>query len=120
MKPARSITVSEARASLGKLLGSLAAQGPVEITRNERRVAILFATPEQTGALEATRLAELATLYAAGGVPWREIAAETGTAFGDLLVELARQNLQLPRVIPAKRPEQVAMFNAILRQAVQR
>lgn len=120
MTPARSITSSEAKASLGELLGSLATEGPVEITRNGRRVAVLSAPPEQANALEATRLADLAVLYAAGKLAWREIAAETGAAFGDLLVELARQNLQLPRVTPAKRPEQVAMLDAVLRQAVQR
>jgi prevent-host-death family protein len=120
MTPARSITSSEAKANLGELLGSLATEGPVEITRNGRKVAVLSAPPEQANALEATRLAELAALYAAGKLAWREIAAETGAAFGDLLVELARQNLQLPRVTPAKRPEQVAMLDAVLRQAVQR
>jgi len=33
MHPSRSITSSEAKASLGELLGSLTAEGPVEITR---------------------------------------------------------------------------------------
>lgn len=120
MNPSRSITSSEAKASLGELLGSLAAEGPVEITRNGRKVAVLSAPSEQTNALEATRLAELAALYAAGRVTWREIAAETGAAFGDLLGELARQNLQLPRVMPAKRPEQAALFDAVLRRAARR
>lgn len=120
MNPVRSVTSSEAKASLNELLGSLTTEGPVEITRNGRKVAVLSAPPEQTNACEATRLAELAALYAAGKVTWRELAAETGAAFGDLLVELARQNLQLPRVMPAKRPEQVAMFDAILQQAARR
>ena len=120
MSTPRSITSSEAKASLGELLGSLATEGPVEITRNGRKVAVLSAPAEQTNAHDATRLAELAALYGAGRVTWREIAAETGAAFGDLLVELARQNLQLPRVTPAKRPEQVAIFLAILGRGVQR
>jgi prevent-host-death family protein len=120
MNPVRSVTSSEAKASLSELLGSLTTEGPIEITRNGRKVAVLSAPPEQTNAFEATRLAELAALYAAGKLAWREIAAETGAAFGDLLVELARQNLQLPRVMPAKRPKQVAMLDAVLRQAVQR
>jgi len=120
MNAARSITSSEAKASLGELLGSLAAEGPVVITRNGRKVAVLSAPAEQTNALEATRLAELSALYAAGRIAWREIAAETGASFGDLLSELARQNLQLPRVAPAKRSEQVAMLKAVLGHAVQR
>jgi prevent-host-death family protein len=120
MQTARSITSSEAKASLGELLGSLATEGPVEITRNGRKVAVLSAPAEQLKPVEANRLAELAMLYAAGKVAWREIASETGIAFGDLLVELARQNLRLPRVTPTKRPEQIAMFRTILRQAVRR
>jgi len=120
MDPSRSITSSEAKASLGELLGSLTTEGPVEITRNGRRVAILSAPPVRTNASDAARLAELAKQYAGGRVAWREIAAETGAGFGDLLDELSKQNLKLPRVTPAKRPEQVAMFNAILRQAVRR
>lgn len=117
MKQARSITSSEAKASLGELLGSLTTDGPVEITRNGRKVAVLSAPAEQTIAVEAARLAELAALYANGKVTWRQIAAESGVTFGDLLVELAKQDLRLPRVTPAKRPEQVSMFNAILRRA---
>jgi prevent-host-death family protein len=120
MQSARSITSSEAKASLGELLGSLATEGPVDITRNGRKVAILSAPAGQWGPVEANRLKELAMLYAAGKVAWREIASETGIAFGDLLVELARQNLRLPRVSPSKRPEQLAMFHGILRHAVRR
>jgi prevent-host-death family protein len=117
---ARSITSSQAKASLGELLGSLATEGPLEITRNGRKVAVLSAPVEQEAAVEASRLTELAAMYAAGKVAWREIAAETGVAFGDLLVELGRQNLHLPRVTPTKRPEQVALFHAILGQAARR
>lgn len=120
MLPVRSVTSSQAKASLGELLASLATQGPVEITRNGRKVALLSAPEDQVVAFEANRLAELAQQYAAGNVAWREIAAQTGVAFGDLLVELANQNLQLPRVSPAKRPEQLELFHAILQQAVGR
>ncbi len=120
MQPTRSITSSEAKASLGELLGSLATEGSVEITRNGRKVAVLSAPVQQESAVEASRMAELAGLYAAGKLAWREIAAETGVAFGDLLLELTRQNLQLPRVTPAKRPEQVALLGVILRRAARR
>ena len=118
MHPARSITSSEAKASLGELLSSLATEGPVEITRNGRKVAVLSAPTAGLSPVEANRWAELARLYAAGKVTWREIASETDVAFGDLLVELARQDLRLPRVMPSKRPEQLAMLNAILQSAV--
>jgi len=120
MQPARSITSSEAKASLGELLSSLATEGPVEITRNGRKVAVLSAPTAGPSPVEANRLSELARLYAAGKVSWREIASEADVAFGDLLLELARQDLQLPRVTPSKRPEQLAMLQGILQRAVQR
>jgi hypothetical protein len=63
------------------------------------------------------RLPELARLYAAGKIAWREIASEADIAFGDLLVELGRQELQLPRVVAPKTPEQLAMFRGILERA---
>jgi len=74
----------------------------------------------RTNASDAARLAELAKQYAGGRVAWREIAAETGVGFGDLLEELSKQKLKLRQVTPARRPEQVAVFNAILRQAMRR
>ncbi len=120
MQPTRSITSSEAKAGLGDLLGSLVAKGPVSITRNGRKIAVLSAPPGRETASEAYRLAELAAVYAAGKLAWREISAETGIAFGDLLAELGRQGLQLPRVTPEKRPEQVALFNAIMQHAARR
>jgi antitoxin (DNA-binding transcriptional repressor) of toxin-antitoxin stability system len=120
MNQARSITSSEAKASLGELLSSLATDGPVEITRNGRRVAVLSAPTAGVSPVEASRLAELARLYAAGKVTWREVSSEADIAFGDLLAELARQDLRLPRVMPSKRPEQLAMLHGIFERAVRR
>lgn len=117
MNTPRSISSSDAKAGLGELLASLATEGPVDITRNGRKVAVLSAPVEPGRPVEASRLAALAALYAGGKVAWREISAETGVAFGDLLVELARQKLELPRVTPVKRPEQVALLNSVLRRA---
>jgi len=112
MQPPRSLTSSQAKASLGELLTTLATNGPVDITRNGRQVAVLSASGHRQSALERSRVAELAELYAAGRITWKEIAAETGVAFGDLLDALAKQNLRLPRVTPAKSPEQVALLDA--------
>jgi prevent-host-death family protein len=120
MHTPRSITSSEAKASLGELLSSLATEGPVEITRNGRRVAVLSAPNMGVSPVEASRLAELARLYAAGKVTWREISTEADIAFGDLLAELARQELRLPQVMPSKRPEQLVMLRSIFERAAQR
>lgn len=118
MTAVRRLTSSEAKANLGEVLGTLSTEGPVEITRNGRLVAVL-SPPERPSSSNARpdRLPELAALYAAGKVTWREIADETGAAFGDLLLELAEQGLQLPRVNPEKTPEQKRLFKAILRKA---
>jgi prevent-host-death family protein len=120
MNTTRSVTSSDAKATLGELLASLETDGPVEITRNGRKVAVLSAPEGRDRPVEANRVAVLASLYAAGKVAWREISAETGVAYGELLAELARQNLLLPRVTPAKRPEQVALLDAIFRRAARR
>ncbi len=120
MYTARSITSSEAKASLGELLSSLATDGPVEITRNGRRVAVLSAPTAVLSPVAASRLAELAKLYAAGKITWREIASEADIAFGDLLLELAKQDLRLPQVMPSKRPQQLTMLHGIFERAVRR
>lgn len=113
---ARTLTSSEAKANLGEVLGSLSTEGPVEITRNGRLVAVLSA-PEAPPSVHPDRLAQLAPLYAAGRVTWREIADETRASFGELLLELARQGLQLPRVNPAKTSQQMRLFKSILQNA---
>ena len=51
MNTVRTITSSDAKANLGEVLGSLASQGPIEITRNGRLVGVLTppaARPMQT------------------------------------------------------------------------
>ena len=85
-----------------------------------RLVAVISAPPQQPRAPEAGRLATLAALYSAGKVSWRQIADETGASFGDVLLELAKQDLPLPRVTAEKRPEQLAYFKNVLRQASRR
>jgi hypothetical protein len=62
-------------------------------------------------------LQELAPRYAAGDVTWREVADETDASFGELLVELGRQGLQLPTCVAAKRPAQQALFDEMLARA---
>jgi prevent-host-death family protein len=120
MTQPRALTSSEAKAKLGHVLGSLVSEGPVEITRNGRLVAVISAPPQQTRAPDAGRLATLAELYSAGKVAWRQIADETGASFGDVLLELAKRDLPLPRVTAEKRPEQLAYFKDVLRRASRR
>jgi hypothetical protein len=53
--------------------------------------------------------------YAAGALSWREISDSTGLAYGEVLVELGKRNLALPRVFPESRPVQDALFERALR-----
>lgn len=119
MKPLRSLSSSEAKSNLGEVLGSLAAGGPVEITRNGRAVAVLSAADGDVRSANRHRLAELAGLYARGAVSWRKVEEDTGAAFGELLLELGRQGLALPLATAAKRPAQAEVFRQVLRQAAQ-
>ncbi len=119
MTVTRTITSSEAKASLGEVLASLPLQGPVEITRNGRLVAILSA-PNQDNYAHKQTLSALASPYSSGVITWGKIREETNASFGDLLLELAKQNLPLPKSSPKNRPEQVAMFEAAFRIADQK
>ena len=114
---ARTFTSSEAKANLGEVLGTLASDGPVEITRNGRLVAIISAPLQSGPGGDTSRLPALATLYAAGKVTWRDIATETGAAFGDLLLELGKQGLELPQVRPERTPAQERLFRSMLRKS---
>ena len=67
-----------------------------------------------TSKCNPARLAELAPRFAAGDVTWREVADATDASFGELLVELGRQGLQLPTCVATKRPAQQALFDEAL------
>ena len=54
---------------------------------------------------------ELARRYAAGDLTWPQIRERHDLHFGDLLAELKRQGLQLPREVD---PERVARLAALL------
>ena len=116
MEHLRSISSSDAKASLGEVLGSLAMEGPIEITRNGRPVAILSAPAFSGRQINPSKLADLARLYASGVISWAKVSEETGAAFGELLMELGRQGLSLPVVKAPKRPAQAALFHESLRR----
>jgi len=116
--PNRTISSSDAKANLGDILSSLNTQGPVEITRNGKSVGLL--TLPVTHAIDQGRISALAIAYAKGLISWPQIAEETGASYGDLLLALGRNNLQIPKVTPKNRPEQLAVLNQILDAAAAR
>ena len=108
----RTISSSDAKANLGDVLSSLNTHGPVEITRNGKSVGLLTLPPVQT--IDGSRLSALAIAYSKGLISWPQIAEETGASYGDLLVALGLNNLQIPKVTPKNRPEQIAFFHKLL------
>jgi hypothetical protein len=68
----------------------------------------------QNSALDKSRLAALAAEYSKGLVSWPQIAEETGASYGELLIALGIQGLQIPKFTPKNRPGQVAVFTRIL------
>jgi hypothetical protein len=108
----RTISSSDAKANLGDVLSSLNTQGPIEITRNGKSVGLLTLPPMQ--AVDRNRLTALAIAYSKGLISWPQIAEETGASYGDLLIALGVNNLQIPKVVPKNRAEQIAFFNRIL------
>ncbi|SCK11243.1 hypothetical protein VAR608DRAFT_0558 [Variovorax sp. HW608] len=68
--------------------------------------------PESHNRLQLARLLEL---YAKGSLTWRELSRLTGLAYGEILIELGKRRLALPRVAPKRRPVQDALFERALR-----
>ena len=64
--------------------------------------------------VDASRLASLALAYSKGFVTWNQVSEETGIGFGDLLVALGSQNLQLPKVVAKRTPTQDGFYRQIL------
>ena len=108
----RTISSSDAKANFGDVLSSLNTHGPIEITRNGKSVGLLTLPTMQTA--DKSRIAALAIAYSKGLISWPQIAEETGAGYGDLLVALGLKNLQIPKVTPKNRPEQIAFFHHIL------
>jgi antitoxin (DNA-binding transcriptional repressor) of toxin-antitoxin stability system len=108
----RTITSSDAKANFSDVLSSLNTHGPIEITRNGKSVGLLTMPPMHT--LDRSRIASFAIAYSKGLVSWPQISEETGASYGDVLIELGLKNLQIPKVTPKKRPEQLAFFHHIL------
>ncbi len=64
--------------------------------------------------VDSSRLASLALAYSKGFVTWNQVSEETGIGFGDLLVALGSQNLQLPKVVAKRTPVQDGFYRQIL------
>lgn len=71
-------------------------------------------TRETSAADEKAKLDELVRLYAMGNLSWVDLASSTGLAYGDVLIELGKRGLAVPRGVPNRRPAQDALFERAL------
>lgn len=69
-----------------------------------------------TSLATSTPLDEALTEYSAGKISRHELESRTGLWFGDVLLEMAKRNLQLPRFNPFERysPQQKAIYAQLL------
>lgn len=94
MENLRSMPATEVKTNFGDVLASISTHGPVVVTRNGKEVAVLTALAPKC---PPELVASLTRKYASGQITWPDIRDRYDIAFGDLLAELARQNLRIPR-----------------------
>ena len=63
----------------------------------------------------SSQLDLLLAQYAGGTLTSRELSHATGLAFGEILVELGKRNLPLPRVCAERTPAQDSLLERALR-----
>jgi len=111
----KTISATDAKNKFGSLMNAISA-GPIAITKNGKIAAYL--TPSQNDEahpLTEEQLDEILSSYASGKISRRNVEEATGLWFTDILAELGRRGLQLPRVDTRVHlnDKQLALYNAI-------
>lgn len=111
----KTISATDAKNKFGDLMSAISA-GPIAITKNGKVAAYL--TPSQHAeahTLSDDQLATVMTSYAAGKITRKMVEETTGMWFGDILAELGRRGLSLPRVDTRTHynAKQAALFKTI-------
>jgi len=111
----KTITSTEAQASLGDIFARINQTGAVRVTTRGRIVAVII-PPEQDNSStgNAERLLTLARSYAEGITSWSEIKETLDISYGELLDALKIQGLKIPQCTARKTDEQIALFNRAL------
>lgn len=94
----KTISATDAKNKFGSLMSAISA-GPIAITKNGKIAAYL--TPSQNDedhSLTKEQLDEIINSYASGKMTRRNVEEATGLWFSDILEELGRRGLQLPKV----------------------
>ncbi len=111
----KTISATDAKNKFGQLMSVISA-GPIAITKNGKIAAYL--TPSQIEdehSMSVEQLDELLNSYASGNITRRNIEEATGLWFSDILEELGRRGLQLPKVDTRihYNDKQLMLFNTI-------
>ena len=111
----KTISATDAKNKFGYLMSAISA-GPIAITKNGKVTAYL--TPSQNAEehhLTEEQFDEMLNAYAAGMITRRNVEEATGLWFSDILAELGRRGLQLPKVDTRMHlnDKQLALYNTI-------
>lgn len=111
----KTISATDAKNKFGSLMSSISA-GPIAITKNGKVAAYL--TPSQNDAdhpLTVEQLNDLLNSYASGKIARHNVEEATGLWFSDILAELGRRGLQLPKVDTRAHlnDKQLVLYNTI-------
>ncbi len=114
----KTISATDAKNKFGSLMSAISA-GPIAITKNGKIAAYL--TPSQNDedhSLTKEQLDEIINYYASGKISRQNVEEATGFWFSDILDELGRRSLQLPKVDTRVHlnDKQLALYNAIFRK----
>ena len=110
----KTISATDAKNKFGDLMNMISA-GPVAITKNNKVVAVLTPSSQGLAQPSAAYLDTMLAEYSTGAVSRKELEEATGLWFGEILVELSKRGLTLPRVDAAQKfnEKQRALFDRI-------
>ncbi len=111
----RTISATEAKNKFGHLMSSISG-GSIAITKNGKIAAYL--TPSQNNikqTLADQQIDKILSDYSSGNVTHRNIEELTGLWFSDILAELKRRGLALPKVDSKVHynEKQLSLYNSI-------
>lgn len=111
----KTITSTEAKASLGDVFAHINQTGAIQVTTHGRIVAII-APPRQESSSKSNveLLARMALAYSEGKMSWSEIKDTLDISYGELLDSLRVQGLKIPQFSAKKTAGQSALFQKAL------
>ena len=111
----KTISATDAKNKFGQLMGVVSA-GPIAITKNGKIAAYLTPSQiEEDHPMSAEQLDVILNSYASGNITRRNVEDATGLWFSDILEELGKRGLHLPKVDTRihYNGKQLALFNTI-------